>query len=570
MKQRREAAIEAAREAAFQEGLAAAIAATAEPEGVASGLNAEPSASEVKPAPQDPRERMGKDPSLFDNHEDGLETAATIKRPDDSKTAEDNGDETFMPDPDEKIRAIEAIKAENHSPRQLRIIRRVAEVQNVRFDDEYEALWKLRQMGIDPFKPGQTAEMIRAEAAASRELGRIDPQAKTSLPSTELREEEIRISDIRTIQLDIARRRRRKIAMLYARLGMFVFLPTLLAFFYFRDVAARFYETETQFVIQIAGTPGATPAAMGANPLLTAPDAMNVQAYLLSREAMLRLDRELGFRAHFSQPQIDRLQRIEMDATQEETFKLYKRMIKIGFDPTEGIVKMFVNANDPETSEAFSNALLRYAEEQVDFLTARLREDQMKGAREIYAEAEQKMLDSQLHLIELQKQLGTINPDAQGEAVSGRIATYEDEIQTKKLELASILDNPRPNQARVDGVKTDIARLEAVLAELRAQISTGTETGESLADLNSRVRLAQLDLQTRQGMLQQSLQNLERARIEADQQVRYLQVNVAPIAPDVPTYPRVTENTIISFLIIMGIYLMISVTVAILREQVSA
>ena len=564
MKQRREAAIEAAREEAFREGLAAA---GAEPEGVASGLNPSPPSEN---APPDPRERMGKDTSLFDNFEDGLESAAT-QRPQ-HRPADPNSDDqaTFLPDPDDKISAIAAIKAENHSPRQLRIIRRVAEVQNVRFDDEYEALWKLRQMGIDPFKPGQTAEMIRADAAAGRALGQMDLGGKSSLPSTELREEEIRISDIRTIQLDIARRRRRKIAMLYLRLGMFVFLPTLLAFFYFRDVAARFYETETQFVIQIAGTPGASPASMGANPLLTAPDAMNVQAYLLSREAMIRLDRELGFRAHFSQPQIDRLQRIEMDASQEATFKLYKRMIKIGFDPTEGIVKMFVNANDPETSEAFSNALLRYAEEQVDFLTARLREDQMKGAREIYNEAEQKMLDAQLSLIDLQKQLGTINPDAQGEAISARIAAYEDEIQAKKLELASILDNPRPNQARVDGVKTDIARLEAVLTDLRAQVSTGNDTEESLADLNSRVRLAQLELQTRQGMLQQSLQNLERARIEADQQVRYLQVNVAPIAPDVPTYPRVIENTIISFLIIMGIYLMISVTVAILREQVSA
>ena len=32
-------------------------------------------------------------------------------------------------------------------------------------------------------------------------------------------------------------------------------------------------------------------------------------------------------------------------------------MVKIGYDPTEGIVRMDVNAADPQTSVAFSKAL---------------------------------------------------------------------------------------------------------------------------------------------------------------------------------------------------------------------
>ena len=126
------------------------------------------------------------------------------------------------------------------------------------------------------------------------------------------------------------------------------------------------------------------------------------------------------------------------------------------------------------------------------------------------------------------------------------------------------------SQARVSGVQTDIARLESVLADLRTQISvTGEGESNSLADLTRDVRMAEIELTTRQGMLQQSLQNLENARIEADRQVRYLSVNVRPIAPDEPTYPRVSR-THPDFLILLGISLMISVTASILREQVSA
>ena len=41
-------------------------------------------------------------------------------------------------------------------------------------------------------------------------------------------------------------------------------------------------------------------------------------------------------------------------------------------------------------------------------------------------------------------------------------------------------------------------------------------------------------------------------------------------APDAPAYPRAFENTLLAFLVFSGIYLLISMTVSILREQVSS
>ena len=84
------------------------------------------------------------------------------------------------------------------------------------------------------------------------------------------------------------------------------------------------------------------------------------------------------------------------------------------------------------------------------------------------------------------------------------------------------------------------------------------------------MRVAEVDLETRTMMMQETLQQMEAARIEANRQVRYLAVHVAPIPPDEPTYPRVFENTLIAFLIFGAFYLVCSVTVSILREQVSS
>jgi capsular polysaccharide transport system permease protein len=71
-------------------------------------------------------------------------------------------------------------------------------------------------------------------------------------------------------------------------------------------------------------------------------------------------------------------------------------------------------------------------------------------------------------------------------------------------------------------------------------------------------------------MVQQALSMRESARQEADRQVRYLSMGVEPVAPDEATYPRAFESTLVSLLIFAGIYLMISLTVSILREQVSS
>ena len=90
------------------------------------------------------------------------------------------------------------------------------------------------------------------------------------------------------------------------------------------------------------------------------------------------------------------------------------------------------------------------------------------------------------------------------------------------------------------------------------------------AQLTARIQMAQADLATRDMMLQSALQQVEQTRMEANRQVRYLTTSVAPVASQSPSYPRSFEDTILAFLIFSGIYLMVSLTASILREQVSS
>ncbi|MGH1368533.1 MAG: capsule biosynthesis protein [Maritimibacter sp.] len=470
---------------------------------------------------------------------------------------------------------IAAIKQEGLTGRQLRMARRVAQKHGLPATSDYDAVRLLRRAGVDPFQSANMLQLVTPEGEETDEAQPKLPQTvqpTANLPSTTVLDAAERARSIQDMQRDIAKRRQRRLMMLFTRLAIFVFLPTLMAAWYFYVVATPMYATKSEFLIQKAdagGAPGLSSLFAGSG-LATSQDSMTVQSYLTSRDAMLRLDAELGFKEHFSAEGVDPIQRLETNASNEATYKVYKRNVKIGFDPTEGIMKMEVIAATPEFSGAMSEALIRFAEERVDNLTQRLRADQMAGAIKSYEDAEAQMLAAQDEVLRLQETMGVIDGATETGALMGQINTFETQLQQKSLQLQQLLDNARPNQARVDGARGDIQRLENLIAELRSKLTEGGGVGgDSLAKVSGQLTIAQTNLTTRTALMQQALQQLETARIEANKQTRYLSMGVNPVAPDTPSYPRSFENTILAFLVFAGIYLMISITASILREQVS-
>lgn len=458
--------------------------------------------------------------------------------------------------------------------RQLRMARRIAQKHGIKAASDLDAVRQLRERGIDPFERANMLQLVPNapdEGAAGVPAARREAPAP-AMPTDAPLDDAGRAAEIMEIQRDIVRRRRRRLALLGVRLAFFVGLPTAIAGYYYNVIATPMYATNSTFIIQQADL-----AAGGANlgglfagtGLASQQDSIAVQDYLLSREAYRRLDEDLGFRAHFSDPDIDPLQRLDTDATREQGYELYTDMVQIGYDPTEGVVKLEVVAADPTVSARFSQSLIDYAEERVDQLTARLRGDQMEGASDSFEEAERKMLEAQSRVVQLQEQLGVVSAEAELSNAYGQIGTIETQLREERLRLDELLANRRPNQTRVDIARSRIAQLDQELARLREGLTDAGTDAASLARVTAELGVAQMDLQTRQLLLQQAAQQLETARIEANRQVRYLSTSRPPVPPDQPTYPKAFENTVLAFLIFGAIYLMISLTVAILREQVS-
>ena len=474
---------------------------------------------------------------------------------------------------------IAAISQEGLTARQLRMARRVAVKNGFEASSDYDAVRQLRAAGIDPFQRSSIVDLVTPDNAksASKRLRIQLPETTTSpiLPATQdSARPSNNAAEILTIQRDIARRRRRKLALMWTRLAMFIALPTFMVSWYFYTIATPMYATHSEIVIQQAqaqgGGGGSLSTLFQGTSMATQQDSIAVQSYLASREAMLRLDADHGFKEHFSQPEIDGLQRLTENATNEDAFGVFSDHVVISYYPTEGIIRMEVIAPDPVKSFEFSQALIGYAEEQVDQLTRRLRADQMSGAQQSYEDAEARRAEALATWLNIQESARQIDPTSETSARMAQISALENERQRLDLVLQSRLNVDRPSEVQVQALRDQISNIDAVISDLRDQLTGGDDDQVSLAVRNTELRTAEENYNFQTVMVQQALTQMETARIEANRQVRYLSQSVRPVVPDAATYPRAFENTILAFLIFSGVYLMISLTASILREQVSS
>ena len=459
------------------------------------------------------------------------------------------------------------------TPAYFRMARRKAVRMGLSPSSGEEAAKMLEERGFDVTRDRVT--MLDSAAAAQNPMpnqGKAPNKGPGDDPA--VISDAQRGAEIKKIQKSIARRRQRRFVLIGLRLLFFVGFPTFLAGHYFYNVATPMYEVDSQMVIQKpdsgGGSMGGLGGLLGGGGLSNLEDSVIVQGFLTSREAMLRLNEANGFIAHFQDETIDDIQRLPADASLEDAYEKYQKYVSIGYDPTEGVIRMSVIAITPEKATEFSRALILFAEERVDKLAAPVRQDQLLVARANYEDAEQAVLDAAAHVLDLQQSRGVFSADAELTGQITIVNNLEAQLEQKRLALAEINSNEAPNQAQVNAILQEIDGLTNSIAERRAAMIKNDETNLSLARVSGELAIAKSDFEMRQMLLQQSLTALESARMEANRQTRYLSLAVAPIAPDVPTHPKSLENTALALALFFGIYIFLSLTVAILREQIGS
>ena len=163
-------------------------------------------------------------------------------------------------------------------------------------------------------------------------------------------------------------------------------LPTLIAGVYFFAIASDLYSSEVKFIVR--GPPKATVNALSAM-LSSAGSAVSedtfaVHEYVMSRDAVRRLEREVDLRGLLSRPEGDLITRFPgiwfWRKDFEALYWTYKRFVSVEAETTSGVSTLLIKAYRPEDAQRMARALLEFSEQLVNQLNERARQDSTEQA----------------------------------------------------------------------------------------------------------------------------------------------------------------------------------------------
>ncbi|MBV7316763.1 lipopolysaccharide biosynthesis protein [Shewanella sp. NIFS-20-20] len=362
---------------------------------------------------------------------------------------------------------------------------------------------------------------------------------------------------------------RKTLYLTWAKLGSFilVLLASLLVVVYYSVIASPRYTSQTQFVVKQAddnqlAIPGL--AAIGAASPATR-DALIIQKYILSSEMALALDKSVGLKAHFEQPQWDALSRLKANSTQEEYLEYYQQRISVIYDEMSEIVLVEVQSFDADYSLLLANSLLELSETFINQLGLKMAKQQLSYAETEVERAHNILKQQQVKLIAFQDTHQLLSPETQSGALLSAVHQLEAELISQQTELKGLQAYMRADTAEVRALQY---RIDALTEQLQQEQSKLTSKDQaSLNKLGADFKEIELNAKLGADLYASALTSLELVRSEAYKKLKHLLIVEYPRLAEEDTYPKRGYSIITWFAVLLLIYFIGRLAVAVIKEH---
>lgn len=388
------------------------------------------------------------------------------------------------------------------------------------------------------------------------------------------------------LQLDWQLSARRRRVSFLRRLLIFIGLPTLLAAAYVFLYATPRYVSEFQLVYQTADPSGSPPAMLGSagssNMLASAlgigsatVDMSRVLAsYLTSDDLLRRVDESLHLRTHYSDPRIDRLDRLPAGASQEDFLAYFQKRITV--DALMGsYVVVDVEAFDRETAAKAARAMADAADQMVQELSNRALRDMVHQSERELARTQGQLVQATLEVTRFRNQHHNFDPQAMATQLGTVVGGLESQLSGYRAALSSarkFVDEDAPAvkalRAEIAAVEQEIVAENLRLASQPKRDGSNTDTrqepySQTVADY---VRLT-LEQQFATDAYVSAKQALDAARAAAASKQKYVESFVKPNAPQASTSPDPTHVIAGTFVVALVFYMIGSLLLGAFRDE---
>ena len=346
-------------------------------------------------------------------------------------------------------------------------------------------------------------------------------------------------------------------------------IPTGLAIFYYGFIASDVYISESQFVVRSPEKQSASPLGSlfkGAGFAHSQDDSYIVKDFVLSRDALQKLDDYMGIRNAFSNTKVDVLSRfsgLDHDNSFEALHLYYKKKVDSQLDSSSSITTLTVRAFTAEDAFKMNKALLLMSEVLVNQLNENGRRDMIKFATDEVDVAADKAKVAALALSNYRNQKGVIDPEKQSVIQLQQIAKLQEQLLLAKSQLMQLTtftkDNPQ--------IPAMQKQVELIEREINQQTSLVTGGEKSFSSKAAEYQRLQLDREFSDRQLAVAMASLESARNEAIRKQLYLERISQPSKPDYPVEPRRIRSIIATLVLGLIAWGILSILLAGVREH---
>ncbi|MFT4942193.1 MAG: capsular polysaccharide transport system permease protein [Paraglaciecola sp.] len=363
--------------------------------------------------------------------------------------------------------------------------------------------------------------------------------------------------------------------------AMLVLLPFVLFTFYQVILASPRYESHAKLIVKEPNGMATLDPAMaimsGFGVSSGNSDTELVKAFIYSTDMLSYIDQELSISEHFSSSEYDFFSRLSSDASNEDKLSYFQDRVLVEIDDKSQIVSVFVQAFTPEFSHLISKTIVARAEWFINEIGHTLAKEQLKFVQQEHALVEKRLQTVKTELLSFQRRHDLLDPQAEGMALQQIAYQLEGQIAVKRTELRTLRSSMSENAPQVINVAAQLKSMTQQLENERGRLTDQSasedmlpedEKNLSVSEIMARFSDFQINLELALQAYTSSQVSLEKSRIEAYRQLKYLVTVESPTEPQDAKYPEVFYNTSLFLavtLMLFGIGRIVIATVTELR-----
>ncbi|MFT5712406.1 MAG: capsular polysaccharide transport system permease protein [Glaciecola sp.] len=354
-----------------------------------------------------------------------------------------------------------------------------------------------------------------------------------------------------------------------------VLVPFLIFAFYQIVWASDRYESRTQLIVkQPDGMSTLDPSmallsgfgvSSGGN------DNELLKAHILSNDMMEYLQKEVDLKEHFEDSAYDFFSRLSGSASREDKLEYYQSLVKVENDDVSGVMKILVQGFEPDFTERLAQKIVARAEWYINEIGHNLAKEQLSFVHKEHAIIEKKLQSAKKQLLAFQRQHNLLDPEAEGMALQQISYSLEGEIAVKKAQLRTIQSGMSDNAPLVLQAQAElnslVKQLESERKRLTHKPSDATDAGNlSVGEILGKFSDLKIDIELALQAYTSSQISLEKSRIEAYRQLKYLVVVESPTLPEEARYPDVVYNLSLFLAVALMLFIIGKIILATVEE----